>query len=397
MRVVTSTGGNIIYLPRAESVPTPTATDTPPELGAPVETIETPAVVVDLDSMERNIEWYADFAEEQDVQLRSHVKTHKTPALAHRQHKRTGGGICCQTLSEAEVMASGGIDDIYLSYMVVGESKLNRLVYLAESLSSFATTVDGYGNVDPLQSIAAEHDAAIDVIMELDIGLGRTGVPTREQAVELATYIADQPNLSFQGVLAYEANVKSEAESKADFERLCDTAMEETEAIVDAIEDAGVDVPEVKVGGTATSLYSGTHPVVTEINPGMYPFMDVGELELRPWEVSLEDCAATVHSTVISVPDDNRAVVDAGSKSLGMDKPQQPVLKHQQEATYVTSSEEHGWIDTSERDEPLAVGDRVSLVAPHVCTTINLHDTIVGVRDDRVAAVWNIQARGKMK
>lgn len=378
-------------------MPTPTATDTPPELGAPVETIETPAVVVDLDAMERNIEWYAGFAEEQNVQLRSHVKTHKTPALAHQQHERTGGGICCQTLSEAEVMASGGIDDIYLSYMVVGERKLNRLVYLAEALSSFATTVDGYGNVDPLQSVAAGHDTTIDVIMELDIGLGRTGVATREQAVELATYIADQPNLSFQGVLAYEANVKGEAESEADFERLCETAMEETAAIVDAIEDAGIDVPEVKVGGTATSLYSGTHPVVTEINPGMYPFMDVGELELRPWEVSLEDCAATVHSTVISAPDDDRAVVDAGSKSLGMDKPQQPVLKHQQDASYVSSSEEHGWIDTSERDEPLAVGDRVSLIAPHVCTTINLHDTIVGVRDDHVAAVWNVQARGKMK
>lgn len=378
-------------------MPTPTATDTPPELGAPVETIETPALVVDLDTMERNIDWYADFAEEQNVQLRSHVKTHKTPALAHRQHERTGGGICCQTLSEAEVMASGGIDDIYLSYMVVGERKLNRLVHLSETLSSFATTVDGYGNVDPLQSVAAAHGTTVDVIMELDIGLGRTGVSTRTQAADLAAYITDQPNLAFQGVLAYEANVKSEAESKADFERLCETAMEETAAIVDEIEDADIEVPEVKVGGTATALYSGTHPVVTEINPGMYPFMDVGELELRPWEVSLEDCAATVQSTVISAPDDDRAVVDAGSKSLGMDKPQQPRLKHQREASYVTSSEEHGWIDTSEQDEPLVVGDRVSLITPHVCTTVNLHDTIVGVRDERVAAVWNVQARGKMK
>lgn len=378
-------------------MPTPTATDTPPELGAPVETIETPTLVVDLDIMERNIDWYANFAEDHDIQLRSHVKTHKTPALAHRQHDRTDGGICCQTLSEAEVMASGGIDDIYLSYMVVGEQKLNRLVHLSESLTSFATTVDGYGNVDPLQSVAAAHDTTVDVIMELDIGLGRTGVPTRDQAVELATYITDQPNLSFQGVLAYEANVKSEAESEADFERLCETAMEETAAIVDELEDAGIAVPEVKVGGTATSLYSGTHPVVTEINPGMYPFMDVGELELRPWEISLEDCAATVHSTVISAPDDDRAVVDAGSKSLGVDKPQLPVLKHHERAKYVSSSEEHGWIDTSEQDEPLAVGDRVSLVAPHVCTTVNLHDTVVGIRNDRVRAIWNVQARGKMK
>lgn len=378
-------------------MPTPTATDTPPELGAPVETIDTPALVVDLDTMERNIDWYASFAEDQNIQLRSHVKTHKIPALAHRQHDRTGGGICCQTLSEAEVMASGGIDDIYLSYMVVGEKKLNRLVHLSESLSSFATTVDGYGNIDPLQSVAAAHGTTVDVIMEIDIGLGRTGVPTSTQAVDLATYITDQPNLSFQGLLAYEAHVKSEGNSKEDYERLCEEAMEETAAIVSELVDADIDVPEVKVGGTATSLYSGTHPVVTEINPGMYPFMDVGELEHRPWEVSLSDCAATVHSTVISAPDDDRAVVDAGSKSLGMDKPQLPRLKHRKNVHYVSSSEEHGWLDTSETDESLAVGDRVSLVAPHVCTTVNLHDTVVGARNGRVAAVWNVQARGKMK
>ncbi|MDL5363404.1 alanine racemase [Halalkalicoccus sp. NIPERK01] len=378
-------------------MPTPTATDTQPTLGTPIEAIETPALVVDLDAMDRNIEWYATFAEEHGVRLRSHVKTHKTPALAHKQHDRTNGGICCQTLSEAEVMASGGIDDIYLSYMVVGERKLNRLLYLADELSSFATTVDGRGNVDPLQSAAADYGTTIDVIMEIDIGLGRTGVPTREQAIELAAYISDQPNLSFRGLLAYEAHIKHEAESAADFERLCEQAMDDTAAIVAALEAHDIDVPEVKVGGTATSLYSGTHPVVTEINPGMYPFMDVGELELRPWEVSFGDCAATVLSTVISVPDSGRAVIDAGSKSLGMDKPQQPVVKDRDGVTYVASSEEHGWLDTSDRDEPLTVGDRVSLVVPHVCTTVNLYDTIVGVREGRVTAVWNVQARGKVK
>ena len=376
---------------------TPTATDISPELGSPIETVETPALVIDLDIMERNIEWYASFAQDHDIQLRSHVKTHKTPALAHRQHDRTGGGICCQTLSEAEVMADAGIDDIYLSYMVVGENKLNRLVHLSKGLSSFATTIDGRGNADPLQSVAAAHGATIDVIMEIDVGLSRTGVPSREEAVDLATYLVDQPNLSFQGLLAYEANVKSEAETEDDFKRFCKAAMDEAEAVVDDLEDADIDVPEIKVGGTATSLYSGTHPVVTEINPGMYPFMDVGEFELRPWDVSIDDCAATIHSTVISAPDDDRAVVDAGSKSLGMDKPQQPILKESEEVTYVTSSEEHGWLDTSERSETLAVGDRVSLITPHVCTTVNLHDTIVGIRDQHVAAVWDIQARGKVK
>jgi 3-hydroxy-D-aspartate aldolase len=378
-------------------MPTPTETDAPVELEASVERVETPALVVDLDIMERNIDHYASFAEDQDVQLRSHTKTHKTPALAHRQHNRTEGGICCQTLSEAEVMAAAGIDDIYLSYMVVSERKLNRLVNLSEGLSSFATTVDGHGNVDPLQSAAAAHGTIAGTVMEVDVGLGRTGVPTRKRAVDLAEYIVEQPNLSFQGLLAYEANVKNQAGSEAEFEQQCEAVMDEVAAVASDIEDASISVPEVKVGGTATSLYSGTHPVVTEINPGMYPFMDVGELELRPWEVSLNDCAATVRSTVISAPDDDRAVVDAGSKSLGVDKPQQPVPKHLEGVAYVSSSEEHGWLDTSERKEPLTVGDQVSLVAPHVCTTINLHDTIIGIRDERIAAVWDVQARGKVK
>ncbi|MFB6191949.1 MAG: alanine racemase [Haloarculaceae archaeon] len=380
-------------------MPTPTPTDITPALGTPVGEIETPALVVDLNVMDRNVEWYAEFAEANDVRLRSHAKTHKIPALARRQDERTGGGICCQTLSEAETMAAGGIDDIYLSYMVVTEPKLTRLVRLAEELSYFATTVDGRGNVDPLQAAAAAHGVTVDVIVEFDTGLGRVGVPSREGVVELAEYVDAQPNLSFQGLLAYEANVKGEAETAADYERLCEAAMEETAAVVADVEDAGLAVPEVKVGGTATSLYSGTHPIVTEINPGMYPFMDVGELERRPWEISIEDCAATVLSTVISSPADDRAVADAGSKSISMDADRAPLAKDAEGVVYDTYSEEHAWlnVDPDARGGPLAVGDRLSFVTPHVCTTFNLYDTAVGVRDGRVEHTWAIQARGKVK
>jgi D-serine deaminase-like pyridoxal phosphate-dependent protein len=206
--------------------------------------------------------------------------------------------------------------------------------------------------------------------------------------------VADASHLSFAGLLAYEANVKSEAETDAEFEAHCGAAMDEAAAVVDRLADAGHEVPEVKVGGTATSLYSGRHPVVDEINPGMFVFMDVGELSLRPWAVSAADCAATVRSTVISAPATGRAVADAGSKSLGMDKPERPVPRREG-VSYVAASEEHGWLETE--GEELAVGDRLDLIVPHVCTTINLHDTIVGVRDGRVETTWNVQARGKVK
>jgi D-serine deaminase-like pyridoxal phosphate-dependent protein len=372
--------------------------DLKPDLYDPTTEIETPAVLVDLDAMERNMADYAAFADEQGIALRSHAKTHKIPDIAHRQQELTGGdGILCQTLSEAEVMAQNGIDDIYLSYMVVEESKLDRLVWLSERLDQFATTVDGPGNVHPLQAAAERHDATVDVVLEFDIGLGRVGAPTPEAAVEVAALIERQPNLRFAGVMAYEAHVSLEADSEAEFERLCHEAMEETAAWIDRIEDeVDVTVDDVKVGGTSTSKFSGRHPIVTEINPGMYPFNDVGELRRRDYELTRADCAVTVVATVISSPTDDRAVVDAGSKAISMDiDGLAPVPKHRDDVEYLRSSEEHGWLET----EPNAVevGDRIEFVVPHVCTTINLHDTLVGVRDGRVEEVWEVAARGKEK
>ena len=379
-------------------MPITTLADAYPEPYTPVSKLETPALLGDVDAMERNVEEYVAFADEQRIDLRSHVKTHKNADLARYQDRVSdGGGICCQTLGEAEVMAKNGIDDIYLSYQLVGDRKLKRGVWLAETLESFATTVDGVANAEPLEAAAAERDTTVDVIVEIDLGLNRTGVSPGEPAVELASYVDQAEHLSFQGLLAYDAHVKSEAETRSEFEDYCWDAMELTAETVDRIEDAGLDVPEVKVGGTAPSRDSGRHPVVTEINPGMYPFNDVGELRLRPFDVEKEDCAATVLTTVISKPSDDRVVVDAGSKSLSLDKPAMPVPKGRDDIAYANASEEHGWIDTSDCEDEIEVGDRLEFIVPHVCTTINLHDHMIGVRDGEVVDVWDVQARGKVR
>jgi len=379
-------------------MPTRTPSDWLPALGAPVSELTTPQLVVDLDVMERNIARYVAFAEEHDVRLRSHAKTHKTPALAHLQDERSGGGgILCQTLSEAEVMAHGGVDDVFLSYQVVGDRKLERLVRLADSVDRFATTVDCPGNVRPLAAAAAEHDTTVEVILELDPGMGRTGVALGEPAVEMAATVADRPALTLAGVLSYGAHVKEAGIAEAELERRCLAVMDDTRATVERIEAAGIPVDEVKVGGTATSMYSGTHPVATEINPGMYPFNDVGEMIYRPWAVDRTDCAATVLATVISAPTADRAVVDAGSKTISMDADRMPVPKRRDDVEYVNYSEEHGWLDTGDVEGGLDVGERLEFVVPHVCTSINLHDTLIGRRDGAVAAVWDVQARGKVR
>jgi D-serine deaminase-like pyridoxal phosphate-dependent protein len=378
-------------------MPLRTPADTAPSFGQSVADVETPAVLVDLDAMDRNVDDFVAFAREYDVSLRSHAKTHKIPDLAHMQDRRSGGGgIVCQTLGEVEVMAQNGIDDIYLSYIVVGESRLDRLLWVSEKLDCFATTVDGRGNVDPLQAAAAAHDATVTVVLAVDLGYNRVGVQPGEPAVELAEYVADAPNLEFGGVMAFEAHVKAAAETRADLERLCRAEMNELAATVERIEAAGITVPEVKAGGTTTSKFSGKHPVVTEINPGMYPFNDTGELENRSFELNRSDCALTVLSTVISNPADERVVVDAGSKSIAMDSGRMPVPKHRDDLTYYRASEEHGWVETSDPDA-VDVGDRVEFIVPHVCTTINLHDVLVGTRDGTVRDVWEVQARGKVK
>ena len=285
---------------------------------------------------------------------------------------------------------------VHLSYQVIGESKLDRLCWLDGKVDALATTVDSVATIDALADAAERNDRTLHTVLEVDMGLNRTGVAP-EEAPDLAARIADADALAFDGLLAYDAHVKSEASTEAEFEERAWEAMDLAESVVDEIEAAGIEVPEVKVGGTATSRYSARHPVVTEINPGMYPFNDVGELELRPWEVSKADCTATVLTTVISVPDEDRLVVDGGSKTFSLDKPQLPVPKHRDDIEYVNASEEHGWIDTSDAEESFEVGDRLEFVVPHVCTTINLHDLIVGHRDGEVADLWEVQARGKVR
>ena len=380
-------------------MPTRTPTDLKPELGTPKRDVETPAVVVDLDRMESNVRKYAEAAREHGVRLRSHVKTHKIPEIAHYQNEATdGGGVVCQTLSEAEVMAQNGLEDIYLSYMVVSEPKLERLIRLSRKLDSFASTVDGPGNVDPLQTAAARAGVTQDVILEVDPGMNRVGVDFGEPALEMARYIADQPDLNLAGVMAFEGHVRHDPETESEDvleERVFDV-LDDLEDTVDLIESDGIPVEEVKVGSTRTSLYSARHDVVTEINPGMYPFLDVRTYRGTP-HLSREDCALTILSEVISDAVEGRAICDAGSKTISLETDTAPESVRHPNAEYFNASEEHGWIDVSGCDRPVEVGDRLEFIPPHVCPSVNLHDTVVGVCDDTVVDVWEVQARGKVK
>lgn len=380
-------------------MPATVPSDFGPTLDSAKAKLETPALLVDTEVMDENVQTFVEFAERQNVTLRSHAKSHKIPELAHWQHELTGGGIVCQKLSEAEVMATNGIGDIYLSYIVLGDGKLDRVCRLAQRLEYFASTVDGRANVTPLQQAAARNQTTMNVILEVDVGLNRVGVAPGQPAVDLATHIRAQPNLQLDGIMGYEGHIGYGADGATtddEYERRCFEAMDVLAETADAIEDEGIAVNEVMAGSTATALYSGKHPAVTEIHPGMYPFNDVRLYRCVPF-VGKDDCAVTVVATVISKPTPDRAIVDAGSKTVSLDIDDMPEPKDRDDISYYKASEEHGWIDTSAAEQPVEVGDRIEFIVPHVCTTINLHDVLLGIQDGRVTDIWEVAARGKVK
>jgi D-serine deaminase-like pyridoxal phosphate-dependent protein len=373
---------------------TRTLADVSPELGQRVDSLDTPVVVVDLDVMERNIRDFMAFAETHDVGVRSHTKAHKIPDIARRQEEPPGSGVLCQKLSEAEVMARHGVTDILLVCPVVTPRKLERLLWLSRKVGDFSTVVDCPGNAEPLQRAAERRDETVDVVMEVDVGLNRMGPPPGEPAVELGRALDAMPNLNLVGILGHDGHVKRAADSAADYERICRDVGDELAETVEMLAAAGIEVADVITGATATAKYIGQHPVVTEIDPGRYVFNDVGLLDACP-TVTEADCALKVVTTVVSTPTEERAIVDAGAKTLSYSGSPTPRSIDREGIDWYKSASEHGYLDVSRHRGRIEVGDRLEFLVPNAYGAINLRDTLVGVRDGHVEEVWNVEARGK--
>jgi D-serine deaminase-like pyridoxal phosphate-dependent protein len=369
----------------------PTFTDMRPELGQPVEDLETPVVVADLDAMERNLERFRELADEHDVAVRSHTKAHKTPAVARRQEEALKGGVLCQTLSEAEVMARYGIEDVLLVCPVVSEPKLDRLCWVADHVDRFAVLADEPEHVARLGTAAGRNDTTVGVVLEVDVGLGRLGVEPGKPAVDVAEAVREQPGLAFDGILGHDGHVPYIASSESELEELCAGVAADLEETVEALEGAGIGVDRVTSGATATAPLMAAEDVVTELDPGRYIFNDAALLEQGA--VDRADCGATVVTTVIGRPTGDRAIVDAGSKTLSYVDGPDPVPVGRDDVSFYRKSSEHGFVDVSEAD--VAVGDRLEFVVPNLWAVANLHDTLPAARDGRVEEVWHVEARGK--
>ncbi len=348
-----------------------------------VRSADTPALLVDLDRVERNIASLQRYCDDHGLHLRPHVKTHKLPALAQRQVEAGAVGIACQKLGEAEVMAAAGLRDILVTYPIVGAEKVRRLCALATEMT-VGTVTDSDIVARGLSDGAVRNDVEIDVLVECDTGFGRTGVQSPEEAVALARLLADLPGLRFAGLMTYP--------TLPDSGRWLREARE-------AIEREGLAVRTVSGGGTPSARRTHEVGEITEVRAGTYVYGD--RMCLANGAVALEDCALHVLATVVSRPTPGRAIVDAGTKSLTSDpagdEPGFGVVLEHPEAVVYNLNEEHGYVDVSACAQPPTIGDTVTIVPNHACGTTNMHDEAIVHRSGTVVDVWPIAARGKVR
>jgi D-serine deaminase-like pyridoxal phosphate-dependent protein len=345
--------------------------------------LETPVLTVDLDRVEQNIASMQSYCDAHQLACRPHIKTHKLPEIARMQVDAGAVGITCQKLGEAEVMAAAGFEDILITYPLVGEQKADRLVALSGSVNT-AVVGDSAAVAKGLSAALSRDGAEVDFLVECDTGLERTGVQTPEAAADLAATVARLDGLRFAGLMTYPTLPGSG---------------EWLRRAREAIERTGLQVERISGGGTPTARRTHEIGEVTEVRVGTYVYGD--RACIANGSVPLEDCALTVLATVVSRPTSERAIIDAGSKTLTSDPAEGVtgfglVLEHP-EAEIYRLNEEHGFVDVSGCDPRPDVGDVVTIVPNHACGTTNVHDEVVVHRTGEVIGTWLVAARGKIR
>jgi len=364
----------------------------PARVGDAVDDVDTPALVVDLDAFERNLDLMANATHGSGIALRPHAKSHKCPAIAELQVDRGAAGICCQKVGEAEAFVAAGIRDVLVTNEIVGAGKLARLAALAHE-ATIGVLVDDAAAIGHLGAAAKAAGVTLDALVEIDVGAHRCGVAPGDAAAALAVRVARTPALRFRGVHAYHGgaqHLRKPEERRAAIAAAVALAAE-TKA---AIEAAGVACPVVTGAGTGTWQLERDSRVYTEIQPGSYVFMDADyhRNALAPDEHHFEQSLYVV-ATVMSAPVRERAIVDAGLKAFAFDSGS-PQVYGVRGLDYVKASDEHGVVAVAADRDPLAPGDRLWLIPGHCDPTVNLYDWIVGVRGSRVECVWPVAARG---
>jgi D-serine deaminase-like pyridoxal phosphate-dependent protein len=365
-------------------------------IGQPIDALDTPALVLDLDVVEANIARTVEIAQAAGARLRPHIKTHRMLAVAQLQIAAGAQGICCAKTGEAEVFADGGIDDIFIANQVVGAAKLRRLRALAERVR-LAVGVDHPYQIDLLSQAFRDTDA-LEISIEIDVGQRRTGVVEPHEAVDLAQRILDSPGLALRGVYTHEGHDYA-ARDDADLAVIADQAQSQMLEAAQAIREATGEPCEVSMGSTPSLFARKFHAGIDELRPGTAVFNDGSHANFlghTDW------CAATVLATVVNLPAPDRVVVDAGAKALTSDRRGPSILENsgfgmvvgQPEATIVSLSDEHGVLSVPDAGA-YTIGQVLQIIPNHICPCVNLYDHTFVARNGIVGDVWEVSARGQ--
>ncbi len=345
----------------------------------------TPALVIDMDRVERNIARVQGLCDAAGVANRPHIKTHKSPVLARLQVAAGARGITCQKLGEAEIMAAAGLDDILISYNLIGEEKIARLGALLAH-TTVTVAADNPVVIDGLAPAAAAAGRPLSVVVECDTGRQRAGVETPAEAIALARRIAATPGLTFAGFLLYPTEDGWPAA-----QRFYDEALAGVRA-------AGLDATIVSTGGSPNLKHVGELSGATEHRPGTYIYND--RMQVAAGVATWDDCALHVYTTVVSRAAPERGIIDAGSKTLTADTGGLDgfglILDHPQ-ARIARFAEEHGFLDLSKSNTRPEVGDVLRIVPNHVCVVINMADEVLMVRGDDIVGTLPVAARGRLR
>lgn len=347
--------------------------------------LDTPVATVDLDAVERNVARMQGYCDAHGLAFRPHIKTHKLPALAHLQVSAGAVGIACQKLGEAEVMQQAGIDDILVTFPLVGRAKAARFAALAGE-GTLRAVGDSEHVARGLSAGLVEAGATAGFLVECDTGFERTGVQTPGAAAELAALVAELPGLRFDGLMTYPT--------------LPATGQWLRDAIAE-LAGRGLEATVVSGGGTPGFFSTHETPEVTEVRAGTYVYGD--RSCIVNGSVPLESCALRIRATVVSRPTASRGILDCGSKTLtsdpaeGAGRDDHGLIVEYPEARIYALSEEHGHVDFGPCEARPSVGDVVTIVPNHACGCTNLHDEVVVHRGDRIVGTWPVVARGKLR
>jgi D-serine deaminase-like pyridoxal phosphate-dependent protein len=358
-------------------------------IGQPKLEIDTPALWVDLEVMERNIQQLAEFFRQAGVGWRPHIKGIKVPAIAHMLVDAGALGITCAKLGEAEVMAAAGIKDILIANQIVGQTKIARLVALRRH-ADVVVAVDCVENARELSQAAESNGVQLRVLIELNVGMNRCGVMPGDEVNRLAAQLAALRGIRLVGLMGWEGHAVavSDADEKA---RLVHTAVGALVESAELCRAAGFNIAIVSCGGSGTYRITARMPGVTEIEAGGAVF---GDVAYRRWGAQTE-CSLFVLASVVSRPSPTRAIVDAGRKAMNGDVAM-PECRDLAGVRLSSLHAEHGLLELDRPDVPLRVGDKIDFVVGYGDNTVFLHDNLYGLRHGQVEVVWDILARGKL-